>query len=471
MYLNAEYKYEKIIRWFETQFNLGRVSPHSQMPSIRTIASSFNLSISTVQRAIKEMRSKGLIYSNGSKCFYFSENMSERDENQGFQDSLLSRTMKLYLLSQRSEMAAFNLSYPGRSLDAGPFLQKCIRNIGKLEPRKLTLPPPIAGLNELRQRLVGVMFDRGINMHTDDIVVTQGDTTSLEAILGSVCDKGDVILLENPTHHAVLNAVKRLELEIHSIETHINNGINLEYLERAMRNKAVKVLYLNPTLQVPLSQIMPLLKRRKIIRMAEHYGVVIVEDDAFADMVPAEKRPPALASLAQSKDSVIYLGSFNRTVASSLSIGWCANGKYTAAITRKLIERSYFVSMLNQQLAREFLRKGFSHDHNILIQQKIARNNQIFQDIVVKFFPKSTRVIGEQYGFSKLIELPFQLSARDFKILENKNIMICDIGAFYKDAYPHNLIRICLSELIDTKIKAYFQNMGKELSYLQRQAS
>ncbi|MEP3037031.1 MAG: PLP-dependent aminotransferase family protein, partial [Pseudoruegeria sp.] len=381
MYLDAEYKYERIIRWYEAQLRQGQVSPHSEVPSIRQISSNFNLSISSVQRAMRELRRQGLIYSNGKKRFYFSE-ISPTDET-AIEDrtDYASRTAKLIFLSQKSDMATFNRAFLGRSLDASPFIQKCLRSLGTSDPQSFNAMSPAGGLTELRRRLVGIMFERRVISRAADIVVTQGDDTALEAVLDSTCVAGDTILVESPTNHSVLEAARRLGLKVQTVETDIQCGIDLQHLERAMQGGSARVLYLSPTIQVPLGFVMPQAHRLRIIEMAERNGVIIIEDDMFADLVPHADRPPALASLSNT-GNVIYLGSFNRTIASSISIGWCASKKYADEIAGKLVERSYSVSTLNQQLLIEFLRRGYDKDHGMVLQSKIQRNDQIFQSII-----------------------------------------------------------------------------------------
>ncbi|WP_185960861.1 aminotransferase-like domain-containing protein [Aliiroseovarius halocynthiae] len=463
MYLEAEFKYERIIRWYETQLTSGRVSPHSEVPSIRQISSEFNLSISSVQRAMRELRRQGLIYSNGKKRFYFSEFSPVDVDTECDKTDCLSRTAKLIFLSQTTDMAAFNRAFLGRSLDASPFIQKCLRSLGTSDPQSFNIKAPAAGLTELRRRLVGIMFDRRVNSRAADIVVTQGDDTALEAVLDVLCDADDAILVEHPTNHSVLEAARRLGLKVHTIETDFQHGIDFRHLEQAIQNTSAKALYLSPTIQVPLGFVMPAVHRARIVELAERYGVTIVEDDMFADLVPDESRPPALASLSKTGD-VIYLGSFNRTIASSVSVGWCASRKYAGEIASKLVERSYSVSTLNQQLLIEFLRRGYDKDHGMVLQSKIRRNDHIFEDIISSYFPQKTQILGARCGYSRLLRLPFDLSPDDFETLHAQDFPICDLGAFYSRTYPTNMLQICLCEVIDASVKIYFQNLGRFLS-------
>ena len=84
-----------------------------------------------------------------------------------------------------------------------------------------------------------------------------------------------------------------------------------------------KYIYTIPTVQNPTATIMSEARRRELLKLSEAYGVPIFEDDCYADLVWDGKRPPALYAMSESGD-VIYIGSFSKSIAPALRVGYLA---------------------------------------------------------------------------------------------------------------------------------------------------
>ncbi len=82
-----------------------------------------------------------------------------------------------------------------------------------------------------------------------------------------------------------------------------------------------KYIYTIPTVQNPTATIMSEARRRELLKLSDDYGVPIFEDDCYADLVWDGKRPPALYAMSGS-GNVIYIGSFSKSVAPALRVGY-----------------------------------------------------------------------------------------------------------------------------------------------------
>jgi 2-aminoadipate transaminase len=91
----------------------------------------------------------------------------------------------------------------------------------------------------------------------------------------------------------------------------------------ALKRKGVrpKFIYTIATVQNPTGTVLSLDRRKKMLALAEQYGVPIVEDDCYADLTWDGERPAAIYSLSKSQN-VIHVGSFSKTIAPALRLGF-----------------------------------------------------------------------------------------------------------------------------------------------------
>ena len=66
---------------------------------------------------------------------------------------------------------------------------------------------------------------------------------------------------------------------------------------------------------------MSIKKRLKLIDIAKRYDIPIFEDDCYADLIWDLERPKSIYSL-DTTNRVIYCGSFSKTIAPGLRLGY-----------------------------------------------------------------------------------------------------------------------------------------------------
>jgi 2-aminoadipate transaminase len=99
------------------------------------------------------------------------------------------------------------------------------------------------------------------------------------------------------------------------------------------RNIRPKYIYTIPTVQNPTGTIMGEQRRRELLRLAQAHGVPIFEDDCYADLIWDGRRPPALYAMS-THGGVIHIGSFSKSIAPALRVGYIVAGE--AMIARML---------------------------------------------------------------------------------------------------------------------------------------
>jgi 2-aminoadipate transaminase len=182
------------------------------------------------------------------------------------------------------------------------------------------------GYKPLREFLVKKLKrDAGIECAADDILITSGSLQGLDLVNAALTERGDTIVCERDCYEGTLNRYTRRGINVVGIPLD-QGGMRMDALETALaglKSKGVrpKFIYTIATVQNPTGTVLDENRRRKLLDLAERYGVPIFEDDCYADLTWTGKRPPALYALSQSQN-VIHIGSFSKTIAPALRVGF-----------------------------------------------------------------------------------------------------------------------------------------------------
>jgi 2-aminoadipate transaminase len=168
-----------------------------------------------------------------------------------------------------------------------------------------------------------VMALEGIRADPDDVVVTVGSQMALDMVTRILCDPGDVVLAEGPSYVGALGSFAAYQARVVHVAMDAH-GLVPELLRGALRTLAArgvtpKFLYTIPNFHNPAGVTMAVERRREVLEICAEHGVAVLEDNPYGLLGFTGQVHPALRSL---DPDVIYLGSFSKTFASGLRVGW-----------------------------------------------------------------------------------------------------------------------------------------------------
>ena len=155
----------------------------------------------------------------------------------------------------------------------------------------------------------------------DDLIITAGATQAIGLAAQVLCNKGDAILVENPTFIGSLNAFRIHGLNILPIDMQ-DDGLDITALEVALKQAKPKFLYTIPNFQNPTGITTSQKKRREIYDLCATNNCLILEDNPYGDLRFSRDDIPSIKSLDTS-EIVIYIRSFSKTLAPGLRVGYC----------------------------------------------------------------------------------------------------------------------------------------------------
>jgi len=176
----------------------------------------------------------------------------------------------------------------------------------------------------LREQIIEVMAAQKVVAHPDDVVVTTGSQQALDLVTRIFVDPGDVVVAEAPSYVGALGVFTSYQAEVVHVPLDAG-GLIPEALEDALgalarAGRRVKLLYVVPNHHNPAGVTLSAERRPRIVEIARRYGVLVLEDDPYGLLGFAGGPLPSLQSL--DPDGVVYLGSFSKTFAPGVRVGW-----------------------------------------------------------------------------------------------------------------------------------------------------
>jgi 2-aminoadipate transaminase len=176
----------------------------------------------------------------------------------------------------------------------------------------------------LREQILEVMALEGISAHADDIVVTTGSQQALDLVTRIFIDPGDVVLAESPSYVGALGVFAAYQAQVAHVASDDDGLVPQALEERILGLRAagrrIKFLYTVPNFHNPAGTTMSLERRPQVIDICHRHGILVLEDNPYG-LLGFDREPyDALRTL--SDDGVVYLGSFSKTFAPGLRVGW-----------------------------------------------------------------------------------------------------------------------------------------------------
>ena len=167
--------------------------------------------------------------------------------------------------------------------------------------------------------------DAGIDCSPDEILITSGSLQGLDLVNQVLLGPGDTVIVEQMTYGGALTRLKRLGVNIAGVEVD-HDGLRPDALTAALedlkgRGIRPKYIYTIPTVQNPTATVMSESRRGEILELSARYGVPVFEDECYADLVWEGTRPRAMRAMV-SDGRVIHIGSFSKTIAPALRVGY-----------------------------------------------------------------------------------------------------------------------------------------------------
>ena len=296
------------------------------------------------------------------------------------------------------------------------------------------------GYEPLREWIAANLARYGIRAKLDNVMITSGAQQALDLIGKLFIDRGDRVVVEAPTYLGALQAFNAYGAEYFSVPIDAD-GIRTDMVEEPLRS-GPKLMYILPNFQNPAGTTLSEGRRHELVMLADKYGVPIIEDDPYGQLrYEGEHIPPMIVidrenlrrDSGYSIGNVIYLGTFSKTIAPGLRLGWIvAPPEVISKLVQLKQSADLHTSTFTQHVAYEVVRDGFLEQHVKFIRTLYSHRRGVMLKALTDFFPPEVTWTRPQGGLFLWVTLPHGLDSH--KILEaalKQNVAFVPGNSFY----------------------------------------
>lgn len=361
---------------------------NSKLPPSRILAKDLEISRSTVLKAYDVLILEKYIYTIPGSGIFVSQTKNKKirvnlhtDTKQGNFPPISKRGASFQKNIQiKNKIADTGIAFrPGLPpLDIFPVQQwqHLSNNYWKTIKSSELSYSNTSGLECLRKNISNYLkVYRNISCEADQIIVTTGSLHSLYLVSNALLNKGNEVVLENPTYPNAYNLFNSLGAKI--CPTAIDKeGI----LVSSITCKNPKFVYTTPSNQYPSGIKMSLGRRLELLKWANNKSTFVVEDD-YDHEFSNWKNPLSSIFSLDNQERVIYLGTFNKLLHPSIRIGYMIVPYYLLDTVKALFEQSSrFVTPSLQKTLSSFIEKDYLNKHLRNVIDASVSRKQVFID-------------------------------------------------------------------------------------------
>ncbi len=328
------------------------------------------------------------------------------------------------------------------------------------------------GAPELRQ-VVAERLRRleGVEIGLESVMITNGSSQAIGLVAQALVDPGDTILVEGPTF---LGAVRTFELfGPRVVEVPLDDrGLRIDALTRILedlRREGVqpKFIYTLPNFHNPAGVTLTLDRRRALLKLAERFGVPVLEDDAYGELRFEGRSLPSLLSL-DSTGLVIRTGTFSKILGAGLRLGFIA-GREDVVKRMVALKVDGGTNPVASHLAVQFARQGLLDKHIRKLRTVYrARRDAMLEALEQHCAPYATWTRPQGGFFVWLDFKPGVDPARVFEEAQARGVAYLRGPACYSSGRGANHARLAFSYLTAEQIREGIARLGQALAAAQR---
>ncbi|WP_341716396.1 PLP-dependent aminotransferase family protein [Micromonospora sp. FIMYZ51] len=318
-----------------------------------------------------------------------------------------SPVRQLLALSARPDVISFAGGFPAPELfDVDGLRAGFAEALADPSVRRNLQYSATEGNAELRELLAERLTRRGLSTGASDLLTTNGSQQALTMLTTALVDPGDVVLVAAPTYLAALQCFHLAGARVVPVAGDAH-GIAPDALTEACRRYRPSLLYLIPTFANPTGHTMPLDRRRELAEVARRHSVWIVEDDPYGELRYRGEHLPPVAALPEAGEATVYVGSFSKTSAPGLRLGWVrAPGSLRRTLMLVKEAADLHSSTVDQAAAAVYLRTADLDGHLRAVVAQYRDRCSAMLDKLPSVLPPGSRWTSPEGGMFVWVRLP-----------------------------------------------------------------
>ncbi len=320
------------------------------------------------------------------------------------------------------------------------------------------------GYLPLREYIAERYSKKGLKITPDEILITNGSQQGIDLVSKVFLNKGDKVLVENPTYLAAIQSFGLFEPQFISVPL-LEDGVDIDSLQQILDGNKIKLFYSVTNFQNPTGITYSRQKRQKLSEILKNEDTVFVEDNPYGEIrFLGEDIPPVKSYL---EDSILF-GSFSKIVSPGMRLGWIVADeeimeKIIIAKQASDLHSNYFT----QRVVYQYLIDNEIDEHIEKIKEMYRNQRNMMVSMIEKYFPENVKYTKPEGGMFLWVTLPEGLSSMDlFGLAIKENVAFVPGQAFYVDGSGINSLRLNFSNSNTEQIEEGIKRLGDAINKL-----
>ncbi|MEL6408550.1 MAG: PLP-dependent aminotransferase family protein, partial [Chloroflexota bacterium] len=313
---SAEPIYKQLIRQIQMQIESGQLTAGTRLPASRTLAKHIDISRISVVNAYAELRAEGYLSAHAGRGTFVAKDNSPAAQSVGVtmgdvEANLPDQSLRdLMRLARRQGIINFSHGAPPPEFFPVQMLRDALNTVLDRDGARALTYEVAEGYGPLRGAVRDYVSALGIQVRPDQVLITGGAQQAIDLVIQALVAEGQTIVTANPTYIGVIDIARARRIKIHGVPVD-EHGIRVDCLEQYLMEHSPKMIYIMPSFQNPTGKVMPLHRRRRLLNIAQEYGVPIIEDAIYHEFRFEGDSIPLLKALDE-HDNVIHISAFTK---------------------------------------------------------------------------------------------------------------------------------------------------------------
>ena len=384
-------------------------------------------------------------------------------------DGMKSSTIReLLKLTQQPDIISFAGGLPAPDVFPVERFQEASNQVLKTDAKRALQYSTTEGYLPLRELIISEILGEDLNITPENVMITSGSQQALDLIGKILINPGDHILVESPTYLGALQAWNAYQAKYVTVSMD-DDGMQVDQLEEALRSNP-KFIYVLPNFQNPTGVTLSYKRRKKLVELADKYGVPIVEDDPYRRLRYEGDDLPSIIEIDDEfrgespyNGNVVYMSTFSKILAPGIRLAWVVG---PTDVIKKMVQAKQgadlHTSTFNQYVAYQVAKDGFVNKHIELIKKVYGERRNVMLGAMDRSFPPGVDWTKPSGGLFLWGRLPAKIDTADLlnKAVKEK-VAFVPGSAFYPNGGGGNTMRINFSFSNTSEIEEGIARLGR----------
>jgi 2-aminoadipate transaminase len=324
---------------------------------------------------------------------------------------------------------------------------------------------PTEGFARVKECISRVMEAEGMEIDTDEVLVTSGGQQVIDLVCKTLVDPGDVVVTEAPTYPGAVPTFCAYQADVVQV-TMDRDGMRVDELEDTLdelerSGRRPKFIYTVPNFHNPAGVTMSLQRREQLVRIAGERELLVLEDNPYG-LLRYEGTPlPTLHSLDD--EFIIYASTFSKILSPGVRLGWaCAPAPVLAKMNIGKQASDLCSSSISQHFVGAYFDSGPWLDYVHSLIEIYRRRRDVMLDSLAEHFPREAEWTHPEGGLFIWATLPDYIDTTDLlaRALEEHVAFVPGRAAFV-DGRGGSSMRLNFSGADEDEIREGVRRIGE----------